>query len=201
MRQPPPQTLVAALWPGVYPSASRPARYAVLAFAGALALAASARAEIPFYPVPLTLQTLVVLVLGAAYGGWLAAVTVALYLLEGLAGLPVFAGTPERGVGLAYMMGPTGGFLVGFLAAATCVGLCAERGWDRSILKLVGVMSVGHALIFACGLGWLAHLFGWKAAWSAGAQPFIAATVVKTLLASLILPAAWRLARGATPAV
>jgi biotin transport system substrate-specific component len=199
MRQPTPSTLAAALWPGVYPSASRPARYAVLAFAGALALAVSARVQIPFYPVPLTLQTLVVLVLGAAYGGWLAGVTVALYLLEGLAGLPVFAGAPERGLGLAYMMGPTGGFLIGFLVAAIFVGLCAQRGWDRSIAKLLGVMIVGHAIIFAFGLGWLAHLFGWPAAWAGGAQPFILATLVKTVLAALALPTAWRLAQRSEP--
>jgi biotin transport system substrate-specific component len=193
MFQTPPTTLAAALWPGTYPSISRPARYAVLAFAGALALAASARAQVPFYPVPLTLQTLVVLILGAAYGGRLAAATVALYLLEGAAGLPVFAGTPEKGVGLAYMMGPTGGFLIGFLVAAAFVGFCAERGWDRSIPKLLAVMVAGHAIIFAFGLSWLAHLVGWDKAWLGGAQPFIIATTVKTVLAALAVPAAWRL--------
>ncbi len=193
MRSDQPNTIATALWPVASASAARYARFAVLAIAGTLALAVSAKAQIPFYPVPLTLQTLVVLVLGAAYGGRLAAATVALYLIEGALGLPVFAGTPEKGLGLAYMMGPTGGFLAGFLVAAAFVGWCAERGWDRSVLKLAAVMAAGHALIFAFGLAWLANIIGWNKAWLGGAEPFIIATAVKTLLAAAIMPALWKI--------
>ncbi len=192
MRADQPSTIVAALWPQATAASARLARFAALAIAGTIALTLSARAQIPFYPVPLTLQTLVVLMLGAAYGGRLAAATVALYLVEGALGLPVFAGTPEKGIGLAYMMGPTGGFLVGFLVAAAFVGFCAERGWDRSVLKLLGVMAIGHAIIFAFGLGWLAAIIGWSKAWIGGAEPFVIATLVKTLLAAAIVPALWR---------
>ena len=103
----------------------------------------------------MTLQTLVVLVIGAAYGWRLGGATVALYLAEGLAGLPVFAGPVA---GPAYMAGPTGGFLVGFLAAAMATGFMAERGWDRSLLSVIAMMALGHAVIFAFGLGWLATL-------------------------------------------
>ncbi len=192
MRPSQPSTIVAALWPAATATSARWARFAVLAFAGTLLLTLSARAQIPFYPVPLTLQTLVVLVLGAAYGGRLAAATVALYLIEGALGLPVFAGTPEKGIGLAYIMGPTGGFLVGFLFAAAFVGFCAERGWDRSIGKLLAVMAIGHAIIFVFGLAWLGSLIGWNRAWIGGAEPFILATLVKTLLAAAIMPALWK---------
>lgn len=192
MRADQPSTIVAALWPQANAASGRVLRNVILAIGGTLALTLSARAQIPFYPVPLTLQTLVVLVLGAAYGGRLAAATVALYLIEGALGLPVFAGTPEKGLGLAYMMGPTGGFLAGFLFAAAFVGFCAERGWDRSALKLLGVMAIGHAIIFSFGLGWLSAIIGWNNAWIGGAEPFILATLVKTLLATAIMPALWK---------
>ena len=193
MRPTQPATIAAALWPDTSASVARYSRFAILALAGTLVLAVSAKAQVPFYPVPLTLQTLVVLVLGAAYGGRLAGATVALYLVEGAIGLPVFAGTPEKGLGLAYMMGPTGGFLAGFLFAAALVGWCAERGWDRSIIKLTAVMAAGHAVIFAFGLSWLAYLIGWNKAWIGGAEPFIIATGVKTLLAAAIVPALWKI--------
>ena len=98
------------------------ARNVALAVAGSIALWVSAKVQIPFLPVPMTLQTLVVLIIGMAYGWRLGAATVALYLAQGAVGLPVFAGTPEKGIGLAYMIGPTGGYLVGFLLAAMAVG-------------------------------------------------------------------------------
>ena len=126
-------TLAATLWP--QQAASRIARFAALAIGGALALAISAKTQVPFYPVPMTLQTLVVLAIGAAFGARLAAATVLLYLGEGLAGLQVFAGLAA---GPAYMAGPTGGYLVGFLFAAALVGWLAERGWDRSLGWLLG---------------------------------------------------------------
>ena len=180
-------TLAATLWP--QQAASRIARFAALAIGGALALAISAKVQVPFYPVPMTLQTLVVLAIGAAFGARLAAATVLLYLAEGLAGLQVFAGL---GAGPAYMMGPTGGYLVGFLFAAALVGWLAERGWDRSLGWLLAAMVLGHAVIFAFGYGWLATLIGPEKAWIGGVVPFFAATLVKTLLAWALVAAAWR---------
>src|SRR5262249_11270176 len=133
----PQPTLAAALWP----QADRPLlRNCVLALIGTLLLTASAKIQVPFWPVPMTMQTFVVLCLGAVLGPRLGATTVLLYLAEGAVGLPVFAGTPEKGLGLAYMAGPTGGYLVGFVAGAAVTGWLAERGWDRSIVRLFAAM-------------------------------------------------------------
>ncbi len=164
-----------------------------LALAGTVLLTISAKVQVPFYPVPMTMQSLVVLCLGAALGARLGAATVGLYLLEGALGLPVFAGTPEKGVGLAYMMGPTGGYLVGFVLAAYAVGLLAERGWDRSHVKMFAAMALGHAIIFLFGYVWLAQLIGADRAWSAGVALFMLSTVFKTALGAALIPAAWRL--------
>jgi biotin transport system substrate-specific component len=184
-------TLATTLWP--QQAASRTARFAALAVGGALALAISAKAQVPFYPVPMTLQTLVVLIIGAAFGARLAAATVALYLAEGLMGLQVFAGL---NAGPTYMAGPTGGFLIGFLFAAALVGWLAERGWDRSLGLLLAAMAIGHLVIFAFGYAWLASLIGPEKAWLGGIVPFFAATVVKTLLAWALVAAAWRAVAG-----
>jgi len=113
------------------PGSSGLTRNLMLAVGGSLLLWASARLQVPFYPVPMTMQTFVVLMIGAAYGWRLGAATVALYLLQGALGMPVFAGTPEKGIGLAYMAGPTGGYLVGYVAAAAVTGALAGRGGDR----------------------------------------------------------------------
>jgi biotin transport system substrate-specific component len=180
-------TLATTLWP--QQAASRIARLAALSIGGALALAISAKAQVPFYPVPMTLQTLVVLTIGAAFGARLAAATVLLYLAEGLMGLQVFAGL---NAGPAYMAGPTGGYLLGFLAAAALVGWLAERGWDRSLGRLLAAMTLGHLVIFICGFAWLAYLVGPERAWLGGVAPFFAATLVKTLLAWALVAAAWR---------
>ena len=179
-------TLASTLWP--VRSRSRLLRNAVLAVGGSLLLALSAKVQVPFYPVPMTLQTLAVLVLGAAFGARLAAATVALYLVEGLLGLPVFAGAVA---GPAYMAGPTGGFLVGFLVAAAMIGWLAERGWDRSWATLLAAMALGHVIVFAFGFAWLAALIGPAKAFAAGVAPFALATVVKTLLACALIGAAW----------
>jgi biotin transport system substrate-specific component len=137
----------------------------------------------------MTLQTLVVLLLGAAYGARLAAVTVLLYLAEGMMGLQVFAGLDA---GPAYMAGPTGGYLAGFLVAAAAVGWLAERGWDRSLGLLLAAMTLGHLVIFACGYAWLAGLMPPDRAFAVGVMPFLAATLVKTLLAWSLVAAVWR---------
>lgn len=179
-------TLAQTLWPA---EARDVARGAVLAFAGALALTLSAKAQVPFWPVPMTMQTAVVLALGAAFGARLAAATVALYLVEGLLGFPVFAGAVA---GPAYMAGPTGGYLAGFLAAAFLVGALAERGWDRSGLRLLAAMAIGHAVIFAFGFGWMTVLFGADKAFALGVAPFWLATLLKTGLAAAVVAAGWK---------
>lgn len=189
-------TFAAALWPA--PSAGASSRLvaglriATLMIAGTLALWLSAKIKVGF-PVPMTMQTFVVLMIGAAYGARLGAATVLLYLVEGAFGLPVFADTPERGLGLAYMMGPTGGYLVGFVAGAFIVGWLAERGWDRSVVKLFAAMMVGHVALLALGFAWLAFNHGASMAWTVGVAPFYAATIYKTLLGALAMPAGWAL--------
>jgi biotin transport system substrate-specific component len=175
------------LWPSREDARLTALRATVLMIAGTALLTVSAKIQVPFYPVPMTLQTLAVLVLGAAYGWRLAGATVALYLLEGMAGLPVFAGPVT---GPAYLMGPTGGFLAGFLAAALLTGFMAERGFDRSLVRLTVTMTLGHAVIFAFGIGWLATLMPLAKAWAVGFAPFAAATLVKTALAVAVLRAA-----------
>jgi len=182
-------TLLEALWPTARPAM----RNAGLAFVGTLLLAVSAKVHIPFWPVPLTMQTFVVLVLGTAFGWKLGATTVALYLAAGAFGLPVFSGTPERGIGLAYMAGPTGGYLAGFVAGAALCGWLAERGWDRSAWRTAIAMLLGHVVILALGWGWLAALIGPAKAYALGVSPFYAATIVKTSLAVAALPLAWNL--------
>jgi biotin transport system substrate-specific component len=188
-------TLAAQLWPTGPRARHAALRAATLMIAGTVLLTVSAKIQVPFWPVPMTMQTLVVLMIGAAYGWRLGGATVALYLVEGAVGLPVFAGTPERGLGLPYMMGPTGGFLIGFLAAAVATGWLAERGWDKPLWRLFAMMAVGHAVIFAFGLGWLAALVGWSKAWAGGAAPFMAATLLKTALAAALMQAGWTFAR------
>lgn len=164
------------------------ARTVVLALGGTFALALSAKIQIPFWPVPMTMQSLVVLLIGIGYGSRLAAITLLAYLAEGAAGLPVFAGSTA---GPAYMAGPTGGYLIGFLIAAAFVGWLAERGWDRSLWRATVAMIAGHILLFVPGVLWLAMLFGWSKAVAVGLTPFIAATIVKTALAVAIVALSW----------
>jgi biotin transport system substrate-specific component len=189
-------TLTQALWP-VDTGGERTARAVTLALVGTLLLTLSAKVQIPFWPVPMTMQTFVVLVLGMAYGWKLGVATMLLYLAEGAMGLPVFAGTPERGIGIAYMTGPTGGFLAGFVAGAALCGWLAERGWDRSWWRTAIAMSAGHLLILLLGFLWLASLVGAAKAYAAGVAPFYVATVAKTALAVVALPLAWKLLKPA----
>lgn len=185
-----PATLVGVLWPTRGSGVAL--RAAVLMLIGSALLTLSAKIQVPFPPVPMTLQTLVVLVIGAAYGWRLGAATVLLYLAEGLSGLPVFAGPAA---GPLYLAGPTAGFLVGFVAAAAVTGFLAERGWDRPLARVVALMAIGHGVIFAFGLGWLSALLGPAKAWALGAQPFLLATLLKTALAAALLQAGWTLVR------
>ncbi len=185
-----PATLAAAVWS--QDKSNAVLRNTVLAIAGTMVLWLSAKIQIPFYPVPLNLGTLAVLLIGAAYGWRLGLATVALYLAQGAAGLPVFAGTPEKGIGLAYMLGGTGGYLVGFLLAVAAVGWLAERGFDRNFFTTAMAMLIGNALIYIPGLLWLGTLFGWdKPILEWGLYPFIYGDLTKLALAAAILPGAW----------
>ncbi len=179
-------TLADVLWS---PRAGSSAvRAIVLALIGSILLIISAKIQVPFWPVPMTMQTFVVLVLGVAYGWRLAGATVLFYLAQGSLGLPVFA----AGGGLAYLAGPTAGYLVGFLLAAVAVGWLAERGWDRSVPRTLAAMLVGTAIIFACGIGWLSTLIGLPGAISGGLLPFLLSEAVKVALATALVPLAWR---------
>ena len=182
------------LWPAA--GAQAALRAVVLALTGSLLLALSAKVQVPFWPVPMTMQTFVVLMLGAAYGWRLGGATVLLYLAEGAMGMPVFAGSPEKGIGFAYMMGPTGGYLAGFVVAAVATGWLVERGWGRSLLALTAAMLIGHALILGLGVTWLATALGlgWTKAVAVGLTPFWAATALKTALAVAALLGLDRLA-------
>jgi biotin transport system substrate-specific component len=164
----------------------------VLVVVGVLLLTVSAKLQIPLWPVPMTMQTYVILVVAMAYGTRLGVATVVAYLLAGAVGLPVFAGTPEKGMGVPYMLGPTGGYLAGFLVATCLMGKLAERGWDRRVLSCIVAITVGHIVILACGVTWLAVSLGWANAIVVGLMPFIFATVIKTILAGMTLPMAWR---------
>lgn len=165
----------------------------VLAVAGTALLTIAAKIQVPFYPVPMTLQTFVVLALGMAYGWRLGAATLLLYLAEGALGLPVFAGTPEKGIGLAYMLGGTGGYLIGFVLAAAACGWLAERGWDRGVVRTAAAMLIGNAIIYVPGLLWLGGLFGWdKPILEWGLTPFLLGDLTKLALAAAVLPLAWR---------
>ncbi len=184
-------TLLVAAWPSF--QQNRLIKGLLLAFAGSLLLAVSAKLQIPFWPVPMTMQTFVVLLIGAAFGPRLGVATIALYLLEGAAGLPVFAGTPEKGIGLAYMMGPTGGYLVGYLATAWIVGTLAQRGWDRTVPTTLAAMLLGTVTLYVPGIIWLTYLIGFEKAIQFGMTPFLLAAALKIALAAAVLPTAWKL--------
>ena len=175
-------------------------RDTLIVVSASILLALSAKAAVPFFPVPMTMQTLVVLGLGLALGSRLAVLSVLLYLVEGAAGLPVFSGTPEKGIGIAYMMGPTGGFLIGFVLAAGLTGWLAERGWDRNVVMAFFAALAGTVILYVPGLLWLGGLVGWdKPVLAWGLYPFLLGDLTKAALAALIFPAAWKFlkSRGA----
>jgi len=184
-------TTTAPLALAAHANSSLPYRLA-LVVGGSLLLTLSAKLQVPFWPVPMTMQTYVVLVLGMALGPRLGTAAVALYLAQGALGLPVFSGTPERGIGLAYMAGPTGGYLAGFLAGAALAGLLAARGRDRRLPGALLAALAGMAVIYLCGLTWLATLLGVEKAIQLGALPFLLGDALKILLVMATLPLAWR---------
>lgn len=156
-----------------------------------IALTARIVIPIPFSPVPVTGQTLAVLLVGVVLGSRRGALGVLVYITEGAAGLPVFAG----GGGFAYLMGPTGGYLAGFVAAAFLTGMLAERGWDRRPLTAALAMLVGYAAIYLFGLFWLSRFSGMENVLAMGLYPFAAGDLLKLLLATAALPLAWKYLR------
>jgi biotin transport system substrate-specific component len=184
------QTLINVLWPE---KSNQWLRFMAFAIAGSIALTISAKISIPTIPVPFTMQTLVVLLLGFAYGPALAGATVGLYLLQGAFGLPVFQGTPEKGLGLAYMMGPTGGYLAGFFVAAVVCGKLAQKGWDKRFSTMALGMILGNAIIYAFGLAWLGSLIGWdKPVLQYGMTPFLVGDLIKIAIAVALVPMFWK---------
>jgi biotin transport system substrate-specific component len=184
-------TLASVVWSSE--RASGMVRNVILAIGGTALLTIAAKIQVPFYPVPMTMQTFVVLALAMAYGWRLGGATLLLYMAEGAVGLPVFAGTPEKGIGLAYMLGGTGGYLIGFVLAAAVCGWLAERGWDRNVAKTALAMLAGNAIIYLPGLLWLGGLYGWdKPILEWGLTPFLLGDLTKLALAAAVLPLAWR---------
>jgi biotin transport system substrate-specific component len=163
----------------------------LLACSGLIALSAQAAVPLPFSPVPVSGQTLAVLLIASALGRRLGSAAVLAYLAEGAMGLPVFAG----GIGgPAALGGPTGGYLVGFLPAAWVCGALAERGWDRNIPGMVASMVAGETVLFATGLFWLSRYVGPAAVWGMGLLPFLPGEVAKIVIAATALPLSWRVA-------
>lgn len=157
---------------------------ALRVLAGVALLTASAKIQVPFWPVPMTLQVAAVMMLAAAYGLRLGTATMIAYLAVGAAGLPVFAGTPEKGIGLAYMLGGTGGYLAGFLAAMAIVGFATDRLPKLAILP---ALLLGLTAIYALGLGWLAQFVPADKLLTYGFTPFIAGDLVKVALAAMLI--------------
>ena len=164
---------------------SKLVKYVFIALIGSIALAVSSKIRIPFYPVPMTMQTLVVLIVGIGFGWKLGLATVSLYLFEGIIGLPVFSGTPEKGVGLIYFTGPTMGYLLGFLVA---VYISGKFIYDDNLLKNFFKILLATSFIYILGLTWLGNLIGWdKPIFQLGAQPFLLAELFKILIATLAI--------------
>ncbi len=160
-------------------------KYVFYALIGSIALAISSKIKIPFYPVPMTMQTFIVLVIGIGYGWKLGLATVSLYLFEGIIGLPVFSGTPEKGIGLIYFTGPTMGYLLGFLITVYVSG---KFEYDGNLLKNFFKLFLATSFIYILGMAWLGNLIGWeKPIFQLGAQPFLLAELFKILIATFTI--------------
>lgn len=166
----------------------------VLVALGIVALAVAAKIKVPMWPVPITMGTFAVLTIGTAYGARLGLITMLGYLLVGALGFDVFAGSSAEKFGLTYMMGGTGGYLVGYLMATVLLGALAARGWDRSVTKLALALLLANVLIYVPGLLWLGQLYGWdKPILEWGLTPFLLGDAIKLGLAALLIPAVWKL--------
>ena len=173
--------------------AARLATQLLLAIVGTLLLTLSAKTRVLLGPVDISMQTLAVFLISAAFGMRLGVATLLLYMAEGAMGLPVFQGTPEKGIGIAYMLGSTGGYLAGFVVMAAIVGWAADRGWDRHPVKLFNAMLVAEIVMMAMGFAWLALLIGPEKSWQFGVVPFIVGDLIKVGLAASLVPAVWSL--------
>ena len=166
-------------------TSSKIIRGVFIALLGTVLLAISSKIKIPFYPVPMTMQTLVVLVIGIGFGWKLGIATIFLYLLEGIIGLPVFSGTPEKGIGLIYFTGPTMGYLIGFLVT---VFLAGYLNFKSNLLINFLKLSFAISFIYIFGMIWLGGLIGWdKPIFELGAQPFLLAELFKILIVTLAI--------------
>ena len=160
-------------------------KYVFLALIGSIILAISSKIKIPFYPVPMTMQTLIVLLIGIVFGWKLGLATVSLYLFEGIIGLPVFSGSPEKGIGLIYFTGPTMGYLIGFLVAVYVSG---KFIYDNNLILNFLKLMLATSFIYILGMSWLGSLIGWdKPIFQLGAQPFLLAELFKILIATLAI--------------
>ena len=164
---------------------SKLVKYLLIALIGSILLAISSKIKIPFYPVPMTMQTFVVLIIGIGFGWKLGVATIMLYLFEGIVGLPVFSGTPEKGIGIVYFTGPTMGYLIGFLITAFVAGkFNYANNLINNFLKLIFATS----FIYILGMLWLGALIGWdKPIFKLGVQPFLLAELFKILLATFAI--------------
>ena len=158
-------------------------KYLLITILGSILLTISAKIQIPFYPVPMTMQTFMVLFIGIAFGWKLGLATVLLYLAEGAIGLPVFAGTPEKGIGIAYMIGTTGGYLFGFLVAVFFAGFV---NLEKNIFRNLFLISFAVSTIYLFGLPWLAYLKGWNIAYVYGFKQVILSDILKIGLLTII---------------
>ena len=160
-------------------------KYIFFALIGSIILAISSKIKIPFYPVPMTMQTLVVIIIGVAFGWKLGLATISLYLFEGIIGLPVFSGTPEKGIGFVYFTGPTMGYLIGFLVAVYFAG---KFNYDKNVIKNFVKITFATSFIYLLGMAWLGNLIGWeKPIFKLGAQPFLLAELFKILIATFAI--------------
>jgi biotin transport system substrate-specific component len=181
-------TLATRLWPVA--ADANLVRNIGLTVLGSIAVALAAHVSVPMLPVPMTLQTLAVLAVGGALGSRLGAASLALYAAEGAAGLPVFTPTAD---GYPGINGPTGGYIIGFILAAAVVGWFAERGWDRSVPKMIVAALAGAAVLYIPGLMWLSGFVGgYDKAIEFGLAPFWMGDMVKAVIAALGFPAIWR---------
>lgn len=170
----------------------------VLVLAGTALVSLLAQVSIPWYPVPFTGQTLAVLLVGGMLGAWRGALSLALYFAIGALGAPIFS---DQSGGWDIITGATGGYIIGFILAAAVVGWLAERGADRRVVPMIGVLLLGSVLIYAIGVPWLANWapagdgvkFGWSQAYEFGVQPFILGDLIKLAVAAALLPAGWAL--------
>ena len=175
-------------------------KQAALVVLGIAVLAIAAKIKVPMWPVPVTMGTFAVLTIGAAYGARLGLVTILGYMIIGALGFDVFAGSSAQAYGLTYMMGGTGGYLLGYVMATVALGWFAQAGWDRSAGKMALALLAGNVIIYVPGLIWLGMLYGWdKPILQWGLTPFLIGDALKLALAAALLPALWKMvgrARG-----